>query len=113
MARALATYIDCPHEIRRRVLDNFRSSPNIHEIRKLRIRHLRPPPPIPPCKPHDGYYPNEAAASLAKTNLAFLARLEAERAISNVGRRTLASEPDYANLRWNADILTAGLGEVS
>jgi hypothetical protein len=79
MARALVTYIACPHEVRRRVLDNFRSAPCIGAIKTLRAAHLRPPTPVEPFKPHDGYYPGDAADALAKTNTEFLMRLRAER----------------------------------
>jgi hypothetical protein len=79
MARCLASYINDPDKIFRRVKAEFGSSPCHETISAMRARHLQPAYISEPAKPYDGYYPGDAAASLETTNALFLARLKNER----------------------------------
>ena len=82
MARCLASYIDNPDKIFRRVKAEFGTSPCHETISAMRARHLQPAYISEPAKPYDGYYPGDAAASLETTNTLFLLRLDQERTLS-------------------------------
>jgi hypothetical protein len=77
MARALVTYLKCPREVRRAILQEFGSSPGITSIERMRADYLerkaRPDPD--PAKPHEGYYPLEASKLAELSNGAFLLSL--------------------------------------
>jgi len=103
MARCLASYIDNPDKIFRRVKAEFGTSPCHETISAMRARHLQPAYISEPAKPYDGYYPGDAAASLETTNTLFLARLKSERDLS--ASKALAStyltQPALVNRQWN------------
>jgi hypothetical protein len=82
MARCLVTYIADPDRVFKAIRAEFGSSPCHDTIRHLREAHLKPAYYSEPFKPHDGYYPRDAADSLAKTNALFLLRLQDERTLS-------------------------------
>ena len=81
MARSLATYINCPHEIRKRVSDHYGQPPSIAEITRMRAKHLRVAVGEP-MRANEGYYPGDHARSLDEVNQRFLMRLTIERALS-------------------------------
>jgi signal recognition particle subunit SEC65 len=110
MARFLVTFMDNPDVIREAILRQFRRVPTERTIREMRAKHLahKNRPPEAACKPHEGYYPRDAADSLTKTNAAFLARLEAERADSRWRRAnpaelnsTYLTQPALVDRKWD------------
>jgi hypothetical protein len=109
MARSLVKYLSDAAVIRQAILREFGRSPTERTISQLRAEHLaRQQRPLEaPHKPHEGYYPRDAADSLTRINAAFLARLEAERAVSRAGRTELTDRHLYTDLRWDADIRSA------
>lgn len=83
MARALVTYIDCPHRVRSEVKTAFLDAPHIETIRKMRADYLasrNQPERIEPFKPHEGYYPDDVAQVAEDANARFVARLLEARA---------------------------------
>ena len=111
MARSLVTYMADPAVIRQAIKREFNQAPTERTIELLRAEYLASleKPVEPPHKPHEGYYPLEASRTAAARSIAFLARLEAERAVSKASRKSLATIQDFVDKRWNADILSARL----
>lgn len=84
MARALATYIDCPYRIISIVRERFDRVPNVETIRQFRHEHLNPKPQPEALRIHpvDAYYPHEEGDRLAEISKRFLMCLQIERALS-------------------------------
>ena len=92
MARVLVTYLDDERVVRSAILSNFSRSPSLGEIRLMRYQFLhRRRPAEEPFKAHEGYYPADASEKAARTSAHFLARLAAERALSQ----------PFINSRWH------------
>lgn len=102
MANGLATYLNCPHEIIRRVKTVFDRAPDVERVRRMRAKFLKRDYDTG-IRANDAYYPRDAARSLDETNRQFLDRLQAERAISQA-RENLKSmylvRPDLVNAAW-------------
>ena len=77
MAKCLASYIDNPDTIFRRVRAEFGTSPCHATIRTLRASHLRPVVHSEPYRPFEGYNPTDASTAAEKANSTFLALLRA------------------------------------
>ena len=79
MARALASYMDCPHAVQRAVRREFSHIPAIDQIRRYRVDHLanksRRPERI---EPRDRYDHSSERDALDPVNAAFLAALRLE-----------------------------------
>lgn len=83
MAKSLVTYMDDPVAIRRAIVAEFdNKATGLGTIKRLRAEHLKPKPEEPPFRPHEGYYPAEAAENARAASAEFLARIERERARS-------------------------------
>lgn len=96
MARSLASYLDDPKEIRRRVFEVFGSCPSTYVIKGFRRRHLRIEY-IEPFKPHEGYYPQEARRQMDRINVEFVKRLDDERVKSRNSKFTAPNLPRCVN----------------
>ena len=81
MAKVLVTYLTDANVIREAIRREFRQVPTERTINELRARYLarKTRPEEAPANLHGGYYPGEAADSLAEINAIFLARLQDER----------------------------------
>lgn len=90
MARSLATYLDDPKEIRRRVLEVFGTCPCTADIRRFRRIHLRIEY-SEPFRAHEVYDLQEAQKRAKAVSDAFLAAILNERANS---RYAMASRED-------------------
>lgn len=79
MARALASYIDCPYRVAEEMAANDVRPPTIYTIRRYRQQYLaeRGGAPVETFKAHEGYYPHEVSRCAEAANEAFLRRLRA------------------------------------
>jgi hypothetical protein len=79
MARALASYIDCPHRVAAEMAANDIRPPSIGTIRRYREQYLaeRHRKPVESFKAHEGYHPGDAFDAAESANEAFLRRLRA------------------------------------
>ena len=86
MARALSSYIDCPHRILSILRENFAGNqfPTVERIRAMRAEHLAPKQDDVGLRTHpaDAYYHHEVSARLDERNQRFLERIAIERALS-------------------------------
>ncbi len=78
MAKSLATYIDCPHEIVRRVKSHYYTSPCVSRVRELQKIHRNPLNDIQVWH-GDVYRQGEDARKLDRVNATFLWLLDQER----------------------------------
>lgn len=85
MARSLAKHLDCPEEIRKRVMGIFATCPSRRNIIEMIEKHRRPPKGQS-VRPSDAYSATQAARSLDARNKHFLERLRLERAAMEMRR---------------------------
>jgi len=97
MARVLATYMDCPRQIRHAIMGEFDKSPSLTTIENMRKAYLADKPEPEAIRKNDGYYPGDISRSLEETSKRFLARIERERMASAIkSGRAL----EFRNVAW-------------
>lgn len=91
MARSLATYIDCPQTILKRVRSEFDTHITPSTIRAMIKSRRKPVVPSDPVCLGDGYYPGDERHKLEVVNSNFLWLLDQERLASQRRRELEAA----------------------
>lgn len=81
MARTLASYIDCPHRIRREIGQTFGRVPSLDSVRKLRAQHLHPRQKGEAYRRHEIYDAAAESRALDPVNCHFVDALRRERGL--------------------------------
>lgn len=81
MVKTLVQYVKCDKRVRSEVLSEFHTAPSRYRIWELRrsYRNASKVQAPVPFKPHEGYYPSDAADALAAANQRFVAAMLREK----------------------------------